>query len=276
MWKARKGLFGETWLKRVKTNKKLADALLSIDDADNRSAGVLNLIELHEYGQAIRSLKRVVEFPEYKLFLPAIEGIEFTPRTSFIKWAANTFIGGPSYMKRTRAHEILLVVEGRRRIKIGELRGFWQLANFSMPWLDLSAYGEEIKLSHAVLKGYGNRSLRDLSKEEQDQLNDKAAILRRSMPELEPIRRICAEICSGEIKACARTAYRLLGGYYGFLDLQSPIERLIPAERYFSSKRYAADMFRLIGTDKITDGLGSYPKANNACFAKHVVQANHS
>ena len=265
LWRAKKGLFGETWLKRVKANKKLADALLSIDDADNRSAGVLNLIELHEYGQAIRSLKRVVEFPEYKLFLPAIEGIKFTPQTSFIEWVANTFIGGPSYLKRNSLHEILLVVEGVRRSKAGELRGFWQLANFSMPWMDLSEYEEEIELAHAVLKGNGI-----------DAMGDNAAILRRGMPELEPIRRVCAEVCSGEVDACARTAYQLLGGFYGFLDLQSPLEKTISTNDYISSPRYKADIFRLMDSESAAYRIKNLPNFTNLCAANFAIQAHPS
>lgn len=272
LWKAKKGLFGETWLKRVKANKKLADALLSIDDADNRSAGVLNLIELHEYGQAIRSLKRVFEFPQYKQYLAAVDGIKLSLQTSYLEWMAKVLIAGPSVLKNNRMAQSLLFADAIQRAEVGELRGFWQLRKIDVPWSFKSIYKEEIELSSAVLGG--RQYFREgLSEENLKLLNDRSEAVWNAAPELEPIRKICREFCTSDTDQCTNTAYTLLDGYLSFLDIQSPVEKVISSERYFSSKRYASDMFRRMNIRKAWELTKAYPDTTNLCIAKHAIQA---
>ncbi|MFQ6548937.1 hypothetical protein AADZ90_013340 [Aestuariibius sp. 2305UL40-4] len=53
----------------------------------------------------------------------------------------------------------------------------------------------------------------------------------------QPIADLCREACPGEAAACGFTMFALTGGYYEVIRLDSPLETVIPQERFLDSPR---------------------------------------
>ncbi len=66
-------------------------------------------------------------------------------------------------------------------------------------------------------------------------------------PETKAIASLCRRACGdGEMPACANTAFGLLGGYYEVIRFDSPLEAVIPQDRFLSSPRAVGMTLRRI------------------------------
>ncbi len=61
-----------------------------------------------------------------------------------------------------------------------------------------------------------------------------------------PIVRLCRQECLESTQACVATLFGGGGGYLVLTRLQTPVEKLIPSSAYFASKRYQADLLRVV------------------------------
>lgn len=262
--KAPKGLFGESWLKRVIDNKELANALLSIDDVPNRFAGALLLLEYNERGQAIRSFRRFElsgEIPDH--YLSSIKSVNFPKELVPFKWYVATVKGNSNEVVKNA-----LVDMGDNK-----LNTFKYILLISHLLNNKSQYENDIKLATATLRGdlYPKKGE---TWSEMNEFSDIAYEIYKSAPQLKPIVNVCSELCPSEVNSCMRTGYTLLGGYAGLLDIQSPTETIIPAKQYFKSKRYSFDMLRRMNAEQIPFWIRNRPSVVNKCIAKKVYLAN--
>ncbi len=262
--KAPKGLFGESWLKRVHKNKELADALLSIDDVPNRFTGALLLLQYNERGQAIRSFRRFEVsgvIPDH--YLNSIKAVDFPKELDSFKWYVETVKGNPNEVLK----DALAEMAG------DNLNTYQYILYISHLLNNKSQYESDIKLAMATLRG-DSYPRKGETWPEMDAYSDKAYEIYRKAPELRPIVNVCSQLCPDEINLCFRTSYTLLGGYAGLLDMQSPSETIIPAKRYFESKRFSIDMLRRMNAEQIPFWIKNRPSVVNKCIAKKIFLAS--
>ncbi len=258
--KASKGLFGESWLKRVDAKKELAGALLSIDDVPNRFAGALLLLELGERGQAIRSFRRFEVsgvIPEH--YLNSIEAVDFPKELDAFKWYVATITGDPNRVLK----------EALADMADSPLSTYRYFGYISHLLTNKGQYEKDLKLARTLLNGDSYpRSGETWS--EMNSFSDKAYEIYKTAPELKPIVNVCAKMCTSEVNACMRTGYNLLGGYAGIMDIQSPSETIISSEKYFESKRFSVDMLRRMNAEQIPFWINNRPSVVNKCIARKV------
>lgn len=262
--KAPKGLFGESWLKRVEVRQELAQALLSIDDVPNRFVGALLLLELGERGQAVRSFRRFEVsgiIPEH--YLNSVKIVDLPKEVSAFKWYVATVTGDPNQALRQALADMA----------DSPLHTYQYIAYISHLLTNEGRHENDLKLAKTVLNGDAYPRSGE-TWVEVNSLNDKAYDIYKSALELRPIKSVCSEICPGETDACMRTSYTLLGGYAGLLDIQSPSENIISAERYFKSKRFGADMLRRMNAEEIPFWINNRPSVVNRCIARKVYSSS--
>ncbi len=266
------GRFGRSWLKRVKDNEPLADALLSVDVRDRRIAGARTLLELGENGQAVRVLKRVTgQFDDYREIDRIMSDAVLPRQVGWVAWIAADFAGRPRSAEAQAALETALQAAKSGERGDADMQGLLYLRHLAPLLESPGSLRREMAFAGAVLSG--GHPQRETGGD-GSRLTDRAAALTITMPELEPVRRVCRSHCPGEVGACTRTAYTLLGGYWGLTDLQSPLEKIIPSELYFSSDRFAIDMFRHMDPVLLRFWLDARPEIVDLCLARQAVLAN--
>ena len=106
--------------------------------------------------------------------------------------------------------------------------------------------------------------------------NDLASWIKSALPTA-PISTLCHQYCDDEaMRACAVTAFGLVGGYYKAIRFDSPLESLISQSRFTSSDRAAGMLLRRISSIKSANGnlliSDSKLRLRSLCLAKAVAK----
>lgn len=86
----------------------------------------------------------------------------------------------------------------------------------------------------------------------------------------QPLVGFCERKCPQDIKSCTFRFYDALRGYEGLLLLQSPIEKVISSKRYFSSKRFEAELLRNVRNPGSFERLRRLTGKTDSCVKRLV------
>ena len=95
----------------------------------------------------------------------------------------------------------------------------------------------------SLLKSFAGRDFPPMD-DSPDWMVDEMA----ELPAFRQIAETCRAICTDSTIECFRTAHSFIGGLFGQAFLGSPVETLIPQERYVSSARARLEVFHLLST----------------------------
>ncbi len=254
--KAPGGLSGTTWLRQVVQQKDLADALLGIDNPGNRAQSTAKLLDMDEHGQAIRQLLRQLDGPEGPELFRLAQRPDFPTEIRVAPWTVAVWY---PHLAPSALEVGLNLSQGLSALEAGELQGYI-FARFNEAGLKerlnlgASISERDFELGWLLWTGRITKESEEktpdrLTDREKDQLRAEVLALLADTPETRGIVSLCSRYCPNSREGCTWAIYDKIGGYFSLIEVQSPVEKLIPSSRYFASPRYEADMVRKIKSD---------------------------
>lgn len=241
--KAPGGKFGVPWLKKVSEENRLGEALRLVQDPFRKAEGAKLLLDLGESGEAGRMISQLYNAGYFERIPIFAKHPNFPDEFKLLAWFSS---GNALLYRRGVTREIAMksLAEATDAVNQGRLQGliFIFTKQNILPLhrrrevaaiLDV---GEFLSIKQ-LRPGWGDRS------EETDRSRIASDILLGSA-ETRWMVDACRTICPENVRSCTPTLYGALGGYLGLIDVQSPLEKLVPRKRYFKSRRYRADLIR--------------------------------
>jgi hypothetical protein len=242
--KAPGGISGVSWLGVISDENEIAAAHIKAKDVKNGVPGIAELLELGEAGPSVTYLFRQLSMGNQTDLLELVDRERLPESTRFIVWEA-------------AFEKIILHGDSVRPTVKGTLEDFEaELKRFDLHALLAlgSVYGHlspAKKLLYAPAKAVSDELTWRINPElvttpsKRLSLTTAAAVLMNSEC-TKPIVRLCRQECPETTQACVATLFGGGGGYLVLAGLQTPVEKLIPSSTYFTSKRYQADLLRVV------------------------------
>ncbi len=260
LFRAKGGIFGRSWFTVVKEQQELAQALNEATKQQSRLQASRKLLGLGETGIAILTIAKEVSFQRYDQFLKLFKNQDVPEEVRFYQWSA----AFATQMKDTKRRLALLDAAQVSLVR-QELQGY------------LFIYLSEYRLRHPEQLAWprlmgrfmfaGAPAFTAIAAVERSKVIASAANQIERSNALKPLTTLCKTQCPGSVKACATTLFSAIGGYNIFIQLQSPLEKIIPKKAYFKSRRFGADVMRNIPPDFIKLALPLIPEADaDACI----------
>ncbi|OYW68482.1 MAG: hypothetical protein B7Z40_02600 [Bosea sp. 12-68-7] len=120
-------------------------------------------------------------------------------------------------------------------------------------------------LRQGRLLAEGDTRFRSASEPARDRALAAARTLLTTAPEAATVRQICTPSCEQTLDSCVETLWSLTGGADAQAHLHTPLDALIPQDRYVGSPRHRGDMIRMA-----QKRFKTAPPGIDACAAKLV------
>ena len=258
------GLSGTSWLSILNETNPLAQAFLDSKNINTRLAG---LIQLMEFGERRASLVAYLAYYNAGDLEPFVERSTETGLPPELEQIAEgirrvnqneTVLGWRQMLGVNWLHPIQLPNNVTFNILGEDPARSWEVDAFlNATLLPALERKEAVALINGfVLENFPNRQL---------SIPVIDAWLSQS-PATNRIHQTCSQICPAEIGACSRAAYAQIP-LYGGIELGSPMETLIPDERYFSSPRANLDLTSAWVDNSLFQEMAL---SDSACFADFI------
>ncbi len=241
--KAPGGLSGKSWLGVIAGENDIASAHVKAKDVKNGTPGIAELILLGEIGPSVEYMSRQINQGNNQDILQLSRIGSSTNGAQFFEWLAafNAAILGEPVASPTARNTI---EEFDAELARYDLRALTVLSMFD-DYLSAVA-----KRRFAVARGVADELRTGFN---FDLINDPtktlsltaAAVVLMNSEHTKPLVSLCKQECPASVAACVTTLFGAVGGYLGLLSLQTPVEKYIPSQRYFESRRHQADLLRV-------------------------------
>ncbi|MCP4183520.1 MAG: hypothetical protein GY761_09405 [Hyphomicrobiales bacterium] len=257
--RAKGGFSGKSWFNFVVKQKELARVLTDVNHSNKRLKATDQLLSIGEIGLAANSFYSLLNqtfyynlFPTlYKHMPPAAYRHQFYGMAVF---SDNTTLNEEARIQKTMLLGLL-----DRDYKKGSFQSYLFFGLAGKHIRQKGNFRKEISVGTLLAVG-GSKFYRyeDDTQGDNKQLVKNAIEIIFSAEEPQPLVDFCNKTCPGAPRTCMRYVYGSIGGYAGYTGIQSPLEKLIPSKKFFSSKRFEAELL-----DKVDDAGWSKIKPFN-------------
>lgn len=238
--KAPGGAFGKSWLQVNEAENGTARALQHASDPKFQAQGIETLLDLGEAGPAVPLLLELFNFGDFPEVMRLSEHENFPKDARTLAWLSALL--APADAGAGRRENLLAELdEELADYDIGALAVLFGSRTLFEPE-KAAALGPQFAVAD-ILNAYAYKrgSLADAPTSPEA---DRVDLLLLEEGMMKPLVGICTKDCPESKTSCLRTLYHGVGGYRGYLSLQSPLERLVPRDAYFTSKRHTAEIKR--------------------------------
>ncbi|WP_150525538.1 hypothetical protein [Roseibium sediminis] len=240
--KAPGGLSGTSWLSVIEKDSQIAAAHLKAKNIQNGVPGIRELLELGEVGPATGYMFRQLHQGNQS-DLVGLASIETSSDgAKFVLWIAalnNLLVGKPI------SSETMATLENfAHELDKYDLRALVVLGHY----YSMLSPSDKLKFAGAYTMGkelIGRLNFGLINESEKSISRTAASVALMHSNHTKGIVQLCKQECESSTEACVKTIFGAVGGIHGLLELQTPVEVIIPSEQYFESKRYQVDLMRV-------------------------------
>ncbi len=257
------GISGTPWLKKVKKKKELAQAIMQKNMIHERFNGVRKLLELGETGEAIKGIIVLPYYGRYDEIVSLGTVENFPKELEFLLWESAVHelskSKGDQYIYNKK-----LINKGKETLKSGKMQGFIFLYSIRGFLSDESPMRDVINIGELAYQGILSQSYYDFPESERKKYNEKISDLLLNTSEVTPLRNLCKEKCKKYEKKCLIFLFNAIGGYYGLMHIQSPLNSIVSRDKYFNSDRFQWELGAKTNS-KAVDELKKELEINENC-----------
>jgi hypothetical protein len=230
LMKKSSGKFGKPWLTVLQDDVELADLFLKSQQTGEIYASARRLVALGETDAATRayllSLMGATAYESgYRLFLDAWQTGLLPEPVAHLAWLGALLNPGSEFSQK-------LLDTMLNQAEQGDIRADYIAITASSlvePEKDLEAAQDALRYLYSGVVSRDASFAAGL----QDRLDRFLGMV----PRVRFIADHCSRRCPQSTKACIRDAYLAIGGYPGLFEISSPVEALLPNDRFLASNR---------------------------------------
>lgn len=243
------GLSGISWLHKVAKNKELAKALIVAPDMAEKVQNIETLLKHDETGPAIRLIATSLSGNYHNSIFVTPTKYPFPREGRALLWLWAASRDDDPASDDIKALKSKLTEEAQKALDEGSFQGFLLIA-----LMGISHDNDAVRfLSQSVWLGWVtafNRFEKSVNQPEKVVTKLKDLVWRETYrfistaDETRNLFNVCKKLCPSDVENCSMNLYAAIGGYFTLMQIQPPLERLIPTSDFFRSKRYEAELFR--------------------------------
>ena len=279
--KAKGGLSGKNWLRMVKKQKPLAEALYNTSLAYKRYEAVEALLQQKEIAQAARTLNIQINYGEFEKLIDLSMKQEIPENMRFLLYYSALLSNENGLQPLSKVQRNKLIVQAREEVRAYSLHGLMFVGIIGPFLKKKDIFAQKIRIGQALWSGglgfysnleyadlyFGKESPKKALQDEWEASYESAFKIVQSSKEMQPLVGFCKKQCPNDILACTKFIYGSNVGYYGFMTLQSPVNKLISDVRYYSSKRFDKELLNASVRDRFHSWKDRRPNEINGCIA---------
>ena len=283
--KAKGGISGKNWLRMVRKQRPLAEALYNTTLTGKRFEAVETLLELNEFDQAARTLIILSNNGEFEKIIYLSMRREFPQNMRFLLYSS-AMLSRPKKMPfLSRIQRSSLLKEANKAVKSNSFQGLLFLGIVRQYIRDKHTLGAEFrigkilrgggmgfysKMEYApdyIYSGFGKDNPKKEKQKEWEQAYTRATDIVLTSKETKPLIDFCEKRCPSNVNACVKFMYGAGTGFAGLMGYQTPVSKLVSPSKYYGSKRFGSDLLGVTVKHHFDFWKDRRPKEINKCVA---------
>lgn len=250
------GLSGKSWFSQVKKNKELADAFVDAGFSPTLRKAIGQLLKYQEYGQAITRLQTAFNQGRFQTLFADYSHYDIPLKYQFELFLMAGVSDRGKLDREARKYRKSLLRLLNKSIDESTIHGHIFLWLISPYLKNREKYEQQIKTGSVLMTGNfiydfensielllwsykknpNKQKLKQKLRREWKHASEAALKLILDAKEFEPIINFCNKHCPDSNLECVKFTFSRNSGYNGYIDIQSPLEKLISQRDFFKAE----------------------------------------